>query len=70
MNIRTYHTQSPCMGCQDRSLDCHGKCEKYITWKNEMLAEKAKAREEKDLCHYDPWTRASIVGSRKKKCNE
>lgn len=27
--------QCPCYGCPDRVIDCHGKCEKYITYKAE-----------------------------------
>ena len=26
---------TPCKNCQDRTLGCHDKCEKYIEWKAE-----------------------------------
>lgn len=39
----------PCSGCEERSVECHGKCEKYKAWcdkrkedKEKLIAEKAK----------------------------
>ena len=39
----------PCKGCSERYVGCHGKCERYGSWKGErdallaeMNAEKAK----------------------------
>jgi len=26
----------PCYKCEDREVGCHGKCEKYISFRNEM----------------------------------
>ena len=28
-------TISPCTGCQERSAECHGVCEKYAKWLEE-----------------------------------
>lgn len=25
---------TPCKGCQEREIGCHGSCEKYLAWKN------------------------------------
>lgn len=33
----------PCRGCTDRMLLCHGRCERYQTWKTEY----ENAKEEK-----------------------
>ena len=30
---------SPCKGCADRYLACHGSCDRYKEWKAELLAE-------------------------------
>ena len=27
---------SPCKGCQDRSAECHGKCERYEAYRAEI----------------------------------
>ena len=42
---------TPCLDCQDREPGCHGKCDKYKTWKAQYEAEKdarlaAKAAED------------------------
>ena len=34
----------PCKGCQDRSVTCHGDCEKYKAWKIEDRAVKEYLR--------------------------
>ena len=26
---------SPCLKCEDRKVNCHSHCEKYLTWKTE-----------------------------------
>lgn len=36
---------SPCMGCTDRAVGCHGKCEKYIAYKAAGLADFKKRKE-------------------------
>lgn len=28
----------PCKGCYDRSVECHGTCEKYAEWSKEEKA--------------------------------
>ena len=35
----------PCMGCTNRAVGCHGKCEKYITAKAEYSKAKRIARD-------------------------
>lgn len=58
---------SPCKGCADRTVDCHGKCQKYNAWKLAVLAEKRKEKEERDLARYDPWERESVIERGKRK---
>ena len=29
----------PCNGCQDRHMGCHGKCEKYQAYRNDLTKE-------------------------------
>ncbi len=31
---------SPCKGCSDRHIACHGSCERYLNWKNDHIAER------------------------------
>ena len=28
--------ECPCRACSDRTIGCHGKCEKYIQWSQEQ----------------------------------
>jgi len=28
-----FHDSSPCYGCADRTVGCHGKCERHSEWK-------------------------------------
>ena len=37
--------QCPCRDCKERELMCHGRCEKYQTWKTEYEAVKEQNRE-------------------------
>lgn len=39
MSRASYHRPSPCKGCTNRSVGCHGKCEGYIQWKKEINSE-------------------------------
>lgn len=32
--------KSPCMNCEDRTPECHGKCLRYIDWQQAYYAEK------------------------------
>ena len=34
----------PCRECADRMLLCHGRCERYQTWKTEYENEQAEKR--------------------------
>jgi len=36
-------TTSPCMGCGDRRMGCHGGCEKYQAWR-QILDDQNAAR--------------------------
>lgn len=33
---------SPCFRCEDRGEGCHGRCEKYKTWKEKLEAAKVE----------------------------
>lgn len=35
---------TPCKGCTKREVGCHGKCEDYKTFKNEMTAVNKKRK--------------------------
>lgn len=35
MEDRHSKDRSPCKECPDREIGCHGKCEKYLAWKEE-----------------------------------
>lgn len=39
----------PCYECQDRTVGCHGKCEKYISWNKEHEKIRDAAHHEKQL---------------------
>ena len=32
---------SPCRGCEDRKLLCHGQCQRYQEWKKDLEEKKA-----------------------------
>ena len=38
----------PCKGCDDRTLTCHGFCEKYKGWKKVLEAESLARQREND----------------------
>lgn len=35
--------KTPCMGCKERTVGCHAKCEKYAQYRVELEAEKSTA---------------------------
>ena len=35
-------TKPPCMGCTDRQVGCHGKCERFRQYKSDYIAEKTR----------------------------
>ena len=37
--------KTPCMGCSNRELGCHGNCEKYAEYRNECIDISRKRRE-------------------------
>lgn len=51
---------APCMGCPDRTPECHGQCERYKAFKAEKAKANAQEREAKGL----DWlhNRREIVG--------
>lgn len=38
---------SPCKGCSEREMGCHGKCSAYKGWKEECEEEKARIEAER-----------------------
>ena len=36
--------QSPCKDCEDRHINCHSKCEKYLLFKSERIQTKEKIK--------------------------
>ena len=41
----------PCYGCTERDVSCHGGCDKYLAWKDEMEAAKEKERKARSEEH-------------------
>lgn len=37
-NRNYVNVAAPCKGCADRHSGCHGSCEKYLAYKEEMAA--------------------------------
>ena len=42
----------PCQGCENRSITCHGECEKYIKWRDALDKLNEKNRANKDIASY------------------
>ena len=38
----------PCKGCHDRTVTCHGVCEKFAEWKSVQAEAQARRQEEKE----------------------
>lgn len=38
----------PCKGCKDRAVGCHGSCERYARFKEQMAVFKDHVRMERD----------------------
>lgn len=45
---RNKDTKSPCKGCDDRYVGCHGECDKYVKKEYDFGANKA----DRDYVHY------------------
>ena len=65
----SWKVQSPCLGCADRFVGCHSKCDRFTAYqqelsefKNEMIKRKTA---EETVDEYV--TKAQIKNSRKKK---
>lgn len=43
---------SPCKGCADRVLACHGKCEKYKKWRKGLDELNRQSRLAKEATKY------------------
>lgn len=39
----------PCMGCTDRHAECHGKCEKYLSFRKERDEDLLKRQKHREL---------------------
>lgn len=35
--MKIYNNICPCKDCNDRSAECHAKCEKYVQWQNNSV---------------------------------
>ena len=38
----------PCKGCHERTITCHGVCEKFAKWKAEKAEAQRRRQEEKE----------------------
>lgn len=54
---------SPCMGCEHRSIGCHGKCPKYGEYKS-ILYKESEERIERVRTWYPNKTEAPMCGRR------
>lgn len=36
---------TPCMDCEERTSECHGRCQRYKDWRESADLEKSKRRE-------------------------
>lgn len=43
----------PCVKCESREIGCHGKCEKYISWKTQRQQEQDKIHEIREQQYKD-----------------
>lgn len=47
--------QAPCKDCGDRAIGCHGKCERYSSYRAEAEEEKKTRRKIIDDSHTTSW---------------
>ena len=47
-----YNTTPPCYGCEDRSIDCHSDCQKYLEWTKQIKELRKKRLEEERLTRW------------------
>lgn len=54
MNTKKCHSikESPCMGCESRSAECHGKCEHYAEYRRHIDAWKKDKAERRTADEY------------------
>ena len=63
---------NPCQGCADRNSECHGICEKYLSWQKNHITEMHNIglarREENELyaVHRESIKRCITTKKRKK----
>lgn len=38
--LHNLNKQNPCTNCEERTVGCHGKCEKYAAFSNKLIANK------------------------------
>lgn len=68
MRLRTSKFPGVCFECPDRTVGCHGICERYLTEKKEFDAKAAAAREKHDQENMmDSYRSASIKRMKEKK---
>lgn len=42
-----FKPQSPCLGCQNRSISCHQSCKAYLSFQDDLLSYKALVKSAK-----------------------
>ena len=68
MRLRTSKFPGVCFECQDRTVGCHGSCEKYLNGKKEFEAMAAAMREKYEQENMmDTYRTASIKRMKEKK---
>lgn len=58
---------NPCFGCNERNEDCHGVCEKYLTWKEKYDQQKHQEWIDDQKRKLTRWHEYNIIRGRKKK---
>lgn len=56
---------NPCWKCTEREIGCHAKCERYLQWQREHIAEN-RARRDSDAPDYTGYVIASNQRRKKK----
>jgi len=66
----TYSTSGrdcPCYGCQERTVGCHGTCEKYKAWDGKRQAEKLERFRRISILHEADKRKSAAVSHYKRR---
>ena len=66
----TYSTSGrdcPCCGCQERTVGCHGTCERYKAWNGKRQAERQERIKKTSLLHEADKRKSAAVSHYKRR---